>query len=177
MKLNRTGVAVGLAVGLLAGGAGGVLAANGGRTATTPSTAVAQGMTGMCAMSIAGPTNMATAAEYLGLTQADLQARLRTGESLADVAKAQGKSVAGLEDAIVAALESRLDANTALTADQKAAILAQAKRHVSAMVTMSRGTGMGSGLGSGRFGGPGMGHGGMMGAGMMGGATSAAMWR
>lgn len=54
------------------------------------------------------------AAEYLGLDRAELRERLRSGSSLADVARAEGKSVDGLKDALresfAAKLDARLDA-------------------------------------------------------------------
>src|SRR5436305_15007889 len=48
-----------------------------------------------------GPGGQAIA-DYLGLTSADLRTQLEAGKTLADVATAQGKSVSGLADAIVA---------------------------------------------------------------------------
>ena len=172
MRLNRTSVAVGLTVGLLAGGAGGVLAATGGSTATTPSGAGVGQIAGICGMSFGGSAVFTAATGYLGLSQADLQTRLRAGESFADVAKAQGKSVSGLEDAILAAVKSDLDANTALTTEQKAAILAQAKNNVDRMVNTTHSSGMGFGQGFGPAGHMGQGRSQVMGGGMMGG-----MWR
>jgi hypothetical protein len=53
--------------------------------------------------------NLDAAAKYLGLTQSALQDKLRNGQSLADVAKAQSKDVAGLEQAILAADKADLD--------------------------------------------------------------------
>lgn len=50
-----------------------------------------------------------TAARYLGLTEEQLHERLRDGRSLAEVASAEGRSVDGLEEAIVAAAAERLD--------------------------------------------------------------------
>jgi len=49
------------------------------------------------------------AADYLGLTEAELHERLRSGQSLAEIAKAEGKSVDGLEQALLAAAKERLD--------------------------------------------------------------------
>jgi hypothetical protein len=49
------------------------------------------------------------AAKYLGLTPAQLRAKLRPDTSLADVAKAQGKTAAGLTQALIAAATDRLD--------------------------------------------------------------------
>jgi hypothetical protein len=49
------------------------------------------------------------AAKYLGLTDAQLGQKLASGKSLADIAKAQNKSVDGLKTAIKDQLKSRLD--------------------------------------------------------------------
>ena len=49
------------------------------------------------------------AAGYLGVTDEELREALRDGKSLADVAKAEGKSVDGLVDALVQAQTARLD--------------------------------------------------------------------
>jgi hypothetical protein len=48
------------------------------------------------------------AADYLGLNEAELREQLVAGKSLADVAKAQGKSVDGLKAAILAGAKKRL---------------------------------------------------------------------
>ena len=50
------------------------------------------------------------AASYLGLTEDQLRTQLQSGKSLADVAKAQGKSVDGLKQALTADLKTKLDA-------------------------------------------------------------------
>jgi hypothetical protein len=52
---------------------------------------------------------LASAAEYLGLTEAELREQLADGKSLADVAEAQGKSVDGLKDTILDGARSALD--------------------------------------------------------------------
>jgi hypothetical protein len=57
---------------------------------------------------MAGP--LAGAANYLGLSADQLMADLRLGKSLAAIAKAQGKSVSGLESAMLAPLEARFEA-------------------------------------------------------------------
>jgi AraC-like DNA-binding protein len=49
------------------------------------------------------------AEQYLGLSRAQLIAQLRGGKSLAQVAQGQGKTTAGLEAAMIAALKTRLD--------------------------------------------------------------------
>lgn len=48
------------------------------------------------------------AADYLGLNDAELRAALRAGDSLADIAKEQGKTVDGLVDALVVAEKEEL---------------------------------------------------------------------
>src|SRR5689334_16212497 len=53
------------------------------------------------------------AATYLGVTEAQLRTDIDAGKTLADVAKARGKSVSGLVDALVAAQKQRLDAAVA----------------------------------------------------------------
>lgn len=56
-----------------------------------------------------GPPGMSAAAEYLGLTERQLFRRLRNGNSLADVAEAEGKSKDGLVDALVAEVRERIE--------------------------------------------------------------------
>ncbi|MFL5937264.1 MAG: hypothetical protein ACJ744_15075 [Gaiellaceae bacterium] len=50
------------------------------------------------------------AAKYLGITEAQLRTELRNGKSLADVAKAHGKTVDGLVNALVDEAKTKLDA-------------------------------------------------------------------
>ncbi|MFE9770458.1 hypothetical protein ACFYOV_01980 [Streptomyces sp. NPDC005931] len=85
------------------------------------------------------------AAKYLGLSRTELQTRLHAGTSLADIAEERGKSVSGLKDAMIAALEARLDDNASLTADEKRKMLAQAERHIDVMVNTTHGHGGGHG--------------------------------
>ena len=153
MKLNRKRVTLGLVtLGLVAGlaGTGVALAA----TSPTPSTSSAatalmgNGHCGAMTGAMFGENSpMAAAASYLGLRPTDLREQMQSGTSLADIAKAQGKSVAGLKDAMVTAMKRNLDANTTLTAQQKANMLAEMKEHLDAMLTgtsMMSGGGMGS---------------------------------
>ena len=49
------------------------------------------------------------AAEYLGLTEAELLEQLAEGKSLAEIAEAAGKSVEGLEDAVLDVARAALD--------------------------------------------------------------------
>jgi hypothetical protein len=77
------------------------------------------------------------AASYLGLTDGQLRMRLENGKSLAEVAKAQGKSVDGLIQALVNAAKKRLDAAVAagrLTRTQADSILSGLKAQVTAFV-------------------------------------------
>ncbi len=48
------------------------------------------------------------AATFLGLTEAELRTQLEDGKTLAEIAKAEGKSVAGLVDSLVAAATAKL---------------------------------------------------------------------
>ena len=50
------------------------------------------------------------AASYLGITEEQLKTELEGGKTLAQVAKAHGKTAAGLVDALVAEAEKKLDA-------------------------------------------------------------------
>lgn len=177
MRLNRKTVTVGLAglamVGALAGGAGIAVAASGTPVATsTVSSALPpcghlgggdmDGMSGagpmgdMAGMAFGETSPMSAAADYVGLSQADLRDRLDEGKSLAEVAAEQGKSVSGLEDAMLAAMTSNIDANSVLTQEQKAAHVALVKDHLDAMVNAVHSPGAGMGL-------MGAGTGGMMG--------------
>jgi hypothetical protein len=52
---------------------------------------------------------LSAAAGYLDLTEAQLGAKLNTGQTLAQIAKAQGKSVDGLKQAILADAKKKLD--------------------------------------------------------------------
>jgi hypothetical protein len=76
---------------------------------------------------------LAAAAKYLGLSESDLRTKLEAGQSLADVAKAQNKDLAGLEQAILAAAKADLDkavADKDLTQSQADDILANLKSHI-----------------------------------------------
>jgi hypothetical protein len=53
---------------------------------------------------------LGAAADALGISERRLLARLRSGKSLADVAEAQGKDLAGVKAAIAAAVREDLDA-------------------------------------------------------------------
>jgi lambda repressor-like predicted transcriptional regulator len=76
-------------------------------------------------------------AKYLGLSEKELFDARRKGTSLADLAKAQGKSVDGLKDVIVAATKHRLDdgvANGPLSREQADKILEELTARVDDLV-------------------------------------------
>jgi len=73
------------------------------------------------------------AATYLGLSEDALRAQLQSGKSLADVAKAQNKDVAGLKAAMKAAVTKQLDqavTDKKLTADERTKILADVDKRL-----------------------------------------------
>lgn len=77
------------------------------------------------------------AATYLGLTEAQLQTELQSGKTLAEVAKAHGKSVDGLVAAMVADLTDHLKQAVAagdLTQSEADRIAADAKARITEMV-------------------------------------------
>jgi polyhydroxyalkanoate synthesis regulator phasin len=53
---------------------------------------------------------LGAAATYLGLTEAQLRTQLNSGKTLAEIAKSQGKSVDGLEQALIKDTKTKLDA-------------------------------------------------------------------
>jgi hypothetical protein len=155
MERNRrrmlTGLAVtGVLVGALAGG--GVALAGTGGAAQPASVAAAVAPAASTATSTAGTATkghggvrylrrhhgarlvLRTSAAYLGLTPAKLHAQLLAGKSLSAVAAARGKSVSGLESAIVAAVTKRVDASK-LTDARKAAVITDVKDNLNAFVT------------------------------------------
>ena len=79
-------------------------------------------------------------ATYLDLKPAELGKQLRSGKSLADVAKAQGKTVEGLKTAITTAATKQLDAAVTagkLTKEQEAKVLAGLTKHIDKLVNSS----------------------------------------
>ncbi len=112
---------------------------------------------GMGAGMMAGPAMMKAAAEYLGVTQTELYRLHHDGKSLAEIAKDKGRSVAGLQDALVKAFKANLDKSVAagrISEAQAAKALASFKAHVETMVTHTgMGAGMGMGTGAGHCGG------------------------
>jgi hypothetical protein len=86
----------------------------------------------------AGGGALGAAAKYLGLTPAALRRQLFAGKSLAAIAKARHKDVAGLESAMKAATRARLDRAVAqgwLTKKQESRILQGLDARIGALVT------------------------------------------
>ncbi len=80
---------------------------------------------------------LSAAADYLGLTESDLAAKLQSGKSLADIAKDQGKSVDGLVNALVNDAKTHLNQAVKdghLTQAQADQILSQIKQHITDFV-------------------------------------------
>jgi hypothetical protein len=77
------------------------------------------------------------ALNYLGLYFRALVTQLRSGKTLAQVAVAQGKTAAGLVDAVVASVKAQLDARVTagkLTAAQETTFLATLQTNVAKLV-------------------------------------------
>jgi hypothetical protein len=80
------------------------------------------------------------AAGALGMTRAELLQQLRAGKSIADVAKAKGKSTDDVKAAIKAAVTKQLDADVnagRITADQRQHVLGELDEHLDDLVTRS----------------------------------------
>jgi hypothetical protein len=77
------------------------------------------------------------AASYLGITTPQLLSDLQSGQSLAHIAKAHGKSVSGLEQAIVTAVKTRLDravSKGVITSAQEQQLLSRLSAKISGLV-------------------------------------------
>ena len=80
---------------------------------------------------------LSAAAKYLGLTEEQLRAKLDDGKTLAQIAKAQGKSVAGLEKAMLDAVQANLDQlvkDGKLTQKQADEFMSRIKEHLDDLV-------------------------------------------
>jgi hypothetical protein len=95
------------------------------------------GMLGGPGMHAPGGGHLSAAAAYLGIDEAALVDKLQSGQSLADVARARGKSVDGLKQALVADEKKELDQaveDGRLTDAQRDELLARIEAHVDDMV-------------------------------------------
>jgi len=80
---------------------------------------------------------LSAAADYLGLSEAELRTKLNTGQALAEIAKARGKSVDGLKQAILDEAEKNLDQlveDGELTQAEADQMLARLKSHIDDLV-------------------------------------------
>jgi len=85
-------------------------------------------------------TGLDAAASYLGLTVAQLRSELESGKTLAQVAVAQGKSVAGLKQALLADARSHLDQavkDGKITAAEEQQMLSDLSSHLDDLVNGS----------------------------------------
>jgi hypothetical protein len=85
------------------------------------------------------PLDISALTTCLGVSASDLKSELASGESLAGVAAAQGKSVSGLDDAIVTAVKTHLDAevaagNVTWTVTEESTRLSDLQSHVADVV-------------------------------------------
>jgi hypothetical protein len=77
------------------------------------------------------------AAQYLGIDRSELARDVRSGQTLAQIANAHGKSVSGLQAAMVAAVKMKLDAAVAagkLTSTREQQVLARVQKLVGRLV-------------------------------------------
>jgi AraC-like DNA-binding protein len=80
---------------------------------------------------------LSAAADYLGLTEAELRTKLNADQTLADIAKARGKSVDGLKQAILDEAEKNLGQlveDSELTQAEADEMLARLKSHIDDLV-------------------------------------------
>jgi ribosomal protein S20 len=80
---------------------------------------------------------LSAAADYLGLSEAELRMKLNSGQTLANIAKARGKSVEGLKQAILDEAEKKLDQlveDGELTQAEADEMLARLKSHIDDLV-------------------------------------------
>jgi hypothetical protein len=80
---------------------------------------------------------LSAAADYLNLTEAQLRTKLNAGQTLAEIAMAQGKSVDGLKQAILADAKKKLDQlveDGELTQAEADAIYERLQSHVDDLV-------------------------------------------
>jgi hypothetical protein len=81
--------------------------------------------------------HFADVASYLGLTTEELRTKLEAGQSLAEVATSEGKSVDGLKQTILDNAKERLDqavTDGTLTSDQRNELLDRLEAHVDDIV-------------------------------------------
>ena len=83
----------------------------------------------------------AAIAQYLGLSQAQLRTQMLSGKSLGAIAKAQGKTVAGLKKVMTDEASAKLDEAVKagrITAAQKTEMLSRLSEHLDDMIAGKR---------------------------------------
>ena len=159
MKFNRKNVTAGVAglglVGaLVTGGVAAAQASTGdgaiSQPPSTTSSSVGEHRSGhLAGMAFGQSSPMVAIASYLGLSRTELQDRVQSGGSLADVAEAQGKSVSGLKDAMVSQQRTTLDSNSTLSSDDRESAVEQMRSRIDPMLNATHTPGEGKGMGSG----------------------------
>jgi hypothetical protein len=97
-------------------------------------------MAGMAGRMAGGPGQapiLGAAAKYLGLSPSQIQRDLRAGQSFAQIAAAQGKSVAGLETAMVDGVKTQLAKavnDGGMTSAQEQRILSMIQNHLATVI-------------------------------------------
>jgi hypothetical protein len=84
---------------------------------------------------------LSTAARYIGIGESQLLAQLQAGKSLAQVARAHGKSATGLQNAMVAGLRTKLDiarASGRITSSEERRLLSRMETVIGRLVERSR---------------------------------------
>ena len=84
-----------------------------------------------------GPPGLPAAAKYLGLSESQLESKLESGKTLAQVAKGEGKSVDGLVAALKADLKQKLDravADGRITKSDETKALSDADQRITNLV-------------------------------------------
>jgi hypothetical protein len=98
---------------------------------------------------LSGRSDLLVAASYLGLTPKQLRAKLRSGETLAEVAaSSEGRSANGLIEAVLAARQTTLSKAVAageLTPAERSVRLASLRSRVASKVARPGGYGVGAG--------------------------------
>jgi hypothetical protein len=107
-RMSKRKLMIAVAVAAIAAGAIVAVVSSGGGHAGAN---VARARANAAAARARGRTEVATAADYLGLTKAQLRVQLRSGRTLAQVADATGgKSTTGLIEALLSARAAQLNA-------------------------------------------------------------------
>jgi len=137
LKTKQTLAIGAAALVVVGGGVGGALAASGPSTVAKAQRATTAAGPGHFRRHAIRRGIFRASADYLGLTPRELFRQLRSGKSLAELATAKGKSVDGLETAILDALKTRLDkavGKNRITSAQEQTFLDRVKTRLDTLV-------------------------------------------